>query len=198
MTSTQTPPLTRPITPALTGQLALWLSLQLLVLTASAIGLRWSAGDAPPAGLDALPLLLIAQVISSTLLFKAFCNTPILSIVTAATAWPFIIAAAYLSAVQWSAAAVSGLYLSGWILTLGLIYLKVAPLLTTVPALLAMLVLGGPMLAYLRLEFTGRETTFFGPISDLLRLSTGEGSVWNTLLPIWLCAIALLFPVLKR
>lgn len=198
MTSDPTPPTARPATPAITGPLALWLSLQLLALVASAIGMRWSATDATPPGLDGLALLLITQVVAATLLFQIFCSTPTRCVATAITTWPFLIAAGYLSATPWRSAGLSGLYLTGWILTLGVVHLKLAPLPTTVPVLLAMLVVGGPAITYVRLEFSGRETPFFGPISDLLTLAAGGGSAMNTLLPLSISAMALLGPLLKR
>lgn len=198
MQSTITPSTNRTAASHSTAALAVWLSIQLLVLVASATGLRWSANSVVPGDLDAFRVMLVAQVTLASLFSQVLCSTPTKAILSALLTWPFIAAAAYLSATHASIMVLSGLYLTGWIWTLGLLHQIRAPLPTTLPAFVALLVLGGPLLAYLQVEFSGRESIKFGPIFDILALAAGQVTPWNILLLIALNVGALLLRSPKR
>ncbi|HEV7300026.1 MAG TPA: hypothetical protein VGN72_11725 [Tepidisphaeraceae bacterium] len=173
--------------------LLLWLAVQLAALVAGAMGWRWSANYTDPGDLESLRLMLIVQVSAAALLSRYICRDPIATIACAFTVWPFAIGAAYLSATPFFWTALAATYISVWVLSLGLLRHVPAPLSTTVPALLAMIVLGVPGLNYLSQEFGSGKTFEIGPIYDILDLMNGTGNAGNVLLPTVVVLAGLVF-----
>ncbi len=149
----------------------------------------------------ALCALLATQVAASALLFPLLLQNLSSTVFAITTAWPLAQLAAFLADAplhQWLAAE---FYVSSWLIALHLwsrvlqnSWAKVFGV-----TIAAMLSLGGPLLWYLRLEFSdgsGRGFAMFGPIAGAISLSmTGasHATVWGFVLILILGALGLMW-----
>ncbi|MDP9172770.1 MAG: hypothetical protein M3O30_02750 [Planctomycetota bacterium] len=132
-----------------------WLGVQFAALAVAA--LRFSLSSRyPRAGEElALAVMLVAQTAAAALLFPVLLQTPRWTIIAIAAAWPMAFMASVLADVEIERFVICELYVSGWMLALYLWGWAVENPTARIfmPALAAMLSLGGPLAWYLHAEF---------------------------------------------
>jgi len=177
----------------------LWLIIQLATLIVGTLGLRFSAQYASPGDIESLRLLLVVQIVVATAGYRFLFAHPFVTLTVAVSVWPFIILTAFLSGERFQQTVLAGIYVSVWILALGMLHrVKGAPLPPTIAAVLNLLTLGVPVLVYLSMEFSRREIPRFGPIFDVLRLLEPAAPLTVGLLPGFVILLAVALRVLMK
>jgi hypothetical protein len=187
--------------PSSTAQLVVWLALQLIVIALGAARVPLAARYPAPAEQLAPHLLLCTQVIVVSLLFPWLLNDVRAAVQALATALPFQLASAYLAGN--SAREILGAlaFVDGFILVLAVW----RPLLRSSFAqslgvsLASCLTLGGGMLRYLRVEYSGGTAESLShtwetvtPLPSTLTALAGETPVggWGVLAVLLVAGIA--------
>jgi hypothetical protein len=152
-----TPDVPNPAAAPATGPLALWLAIQLAVVTLAVLRVPLAAQYPEPAERMAAHLVLGAQGVTAALLFPFLFRDTRTAAAVIAAAWPFQLAAGFLAGIAPADLASAAGYVTVWMLTLA----ACTPLLRTPRAsaigitIATLLTLGGAILRYLRLEFGG-------------------------------------------
>ena len=144
----------------LTGPLLLWLLVQFMALLAAVLRVPLAAHYPQPAELLAAHVVVVVQVTAAALLFPSLLRDRYAAVAVVATAVPFQVLAAVLSAVPAARGAAAGTYAIAWIVALwgwnaaGSGRGRAASATTGVGAAAAALLTAGTLAAfYLRLEF---------------------------------------------
>lgn len=172
--------------------LLIWLAVQLLALLMAVMRIPMSARFHQPAEDLAVEMMVVSQVAASAMLFPLLMRDGKTTLILIAASWPFAQLAGFLSNVPPMRMAAASLYVSTWLAALGiwraalpsqrsqLIGIAVATILS----------LGGPLLAYLRLEFSSGkiDPRLLGPVVAAIGLSR---SAFPSLI-IWLLPMILI------
>ena len=137
------------------GALTLWLGVQVAALAVGAFRVPLSAKYPRPEELLAVHIMVAAQVAASALLFPYLLRDWRTGTAVVASAWPFVMLAATLSASPVDAAARAGMYVTTWLVALGLwrAALPTPEALAFAVATAALVTIGGAALVYLMAEF---------------------------------------------
>jgi hypothetical protein len=140
-----------------TGLLAAWLAAQLLLVTLAAVGVPLAARYADPPEQFAPHLLLCGQVVVASLLFPWILRDPRTAAQVLSAALPFQVAATFLGGSSLREVAPAIAYVDGFVLALAVwAPLLRSPLTESLGvAVASCLTLGGGMLRYLRVEYSG-------------------------------------------
>lgn len=187
------------------GPVLLWMLIQLAALVLAALRIPLAAKYPQPAESLAVHVLMAAQIGSSALLFPYLMRDWRTVLALMSTTWPFLAAAAALSAVEMTRTAVAAAYVSAWLL--GLALWRVA-LDDDRPsrqmfgvAVAACLAMGGASLFYLRLEFAfvdtivgesgGHFTALTPLVAGLRQLTPHDPRAADWIVPAAVCVTAL-------
>ena len=136
---------------SLTPPLLVWLLIQLATLVLGASQVALSAASEQPSPLHEM---LLAQIVAAGMLFPFLLRDWRATVAMIATAAPFTLLAAILSAAPHSRALLAWSYVSLWLVAVSLWRSALPPHLhLTAIAVSNLLTLGLPLLAYLRAEF---------------------------------------------
>ncbi len=181
------------------GPIILWLLVQLMTLIVGTLGLRFSAQYANPGDIESLRLMLIVQIVVATASYRYLLASPFATLTAALSVWPFSVLSAFLSGERLAETILAGIYVSVWLMALGMLNrVKGTPLPPTVAALLNLLTLGVPALVYLSMEFGRREIPRIGPIFDVLRLLEPAAPATVGLLPSFVILLAVALRLLRK
>jgi hypothetical protein len=162
--------------PAATG-LAVWLCVQLAAIGISAARIALWARAPQATERLALVLMVASQIGASSLIFPHLLGTRGATILAIASGWPMALLAAQLADAPFSILVRAELYVSIWMISLHF-WTRALPspsakLLGT--AIASTISLGGPVLWYLRMEFSNDSSQYasdslpaFGPISGVI------------------------------
>jgi hypothetical protein len=155
--------------------MALWLAVQIGALALSAFRIPLAIGLPPAAEQSALAVMLVIQVSAAALLSPLLLATRRQTFIAIAVLWPMGELASFLADAPLPRAALGEAYVSAWLLTLSLWVwtinqTKSAALL---PAVAAMLSIGGPILWYLRAEFVTQSDQLNWPCDAILGPAMG-------------------------
>jgi hypothetical protein len=157
--------------------MVIWLTIQMAALGLSAGRVALWARAPQATEQLALTIMLATQIGASALIFPHLLGTRRATILAIASAWPMALLAAQLADAPFAILVRGELYVSIWLISLHLwtraLPSSSAKLLGT--AIAALVSLGGPVLCYLRMEFSidGQPPGFdslpvFGPISGAI------------------------------
>jgi hypothetical protein len=135
--------------------LALWLTLQLLILLIPVSQTPLADQFPRPPERQALYIMAAAQLALSAFLFPVLFRPALNIPAVVASTWPLLLLSGLLASAPATRIALTAAYISTWLLTLALwnFFLKSPRARLTAVALACALVLGGPLLLYLRAEF---------------------------------------------
>jgi hypothetical protein len=140
--------------------------------------------------------MIIAQIALSSLLLSYLLRDMAATLVIIASTWPFLLLAGLLSSTPPYRLLEVGVFISIWILTLGLLRSDSPKWNAWATALVSTISIGGGIAAYLRSEFSSGPVNglLFGPIIGVLDLLHGPHNRWQTwlILPIFLMVAAVL------
>jgi hypothetical protein len=184
--------------------LLVWLLVQLAALSIAAARVPLAA-QYPAAGERlAVYLVLAAQVVAAAALMPWLLTGWRAAAVVAVSAWPFLALACFLSAVPTGDAVALAGYLSGWILCLVVwgTAARSRRVMMCISAVASTLAAGGPLLAYLRAEFTPLDASAwavnwqYGPLAGAFALAAGRPAAesgWPGLLALSAAGVGLLW-----
>jgi hypothetical protein len=144
---------------ASTWPLACWLAVQLGAVLLAVSGIPLAAHYPEPAERLAAHWVMGTQVVTAGLLFPFLLRDLRTSAQVIASAWPFQLAAGYLSAVEPAALASPAMLVTGWLVALATCRAQLRTPRTQAAGVAAatLLTLGCAALGYLRLEFAGAD-----------------------------------------
>ena len=177
--------------------LALWLALQLVVLLIPVTQTPLTDQFPRPAERQALYVMAAAQLALSALLFPVLFRAPFHAIAVIASTWPLLLLSGLLASAPAARIALAASYISAWLLTLSLwnSHLRSRRAQHMGMAAAAALVLGGPLLLYLRAEF-GTPNQSHVPIDPiacafaLIDASTPPLAPWYSILVLAVTAVS--------
>lgn len=198
------------------GALFLWLVLQLAALAIAAFHIPLWAHTPNAEDLLALQYLLVAQLAGSGLLFPLLTNSSRRTVFTTASSWPMIVLAGMLSSTRLSVICLAEMFITAWLLGLGVINWAIAkqsskrrasnhpPLPSTGLEMIAVAVIsswtiGGPLMLFCRAEYDPGVSTIgpwskveFGPISSAFSaVFDSTAASWAPLAALWLAVVLL-------
>jgi hypothetical protein len=183
--------------------MTIWLLVQIGALALAAF--RWQLAITMPRATEqsALAMMLIAQVSCASLLFPFIMRNCKLVIISVVSAWPMAQLAAMLAEVPPPRWIYAEAFVSFWLITLAVWTWALPKPRIFLTAIAAMFTLGGPILWYLRSEFTTsnfqvdwRRDIFFTPIFGALSqifLTNPTPLAWLT--PAFLFVLAITFRI---
>ena len=152
--------------------LLLWLVIQLLALSLAVFRVPLSARFPPPGEQFAIQILLVTQIVASAMLFPFLMRDVKTTAMVVLAIAPFLQLGSYLSSVPTTRAALAGLYVGIWLITLalwrGIVQSRRGELLGVACALA--ISIGGAIFWYVRAEsggagaLDGPRDGLFGPI----------------------------------
>ncbi len=171
-------PFVSPSSPS-TGALFLWLAIQLLALLLPALRVPLAAKYPAPAELNAVAVVLAAQVGAGALLFPTLMPEWRTAAAVIAIVLPFQTLAALLAAVPPSHVVEPGAYVVTWLASLALwrAALRLTAARLWLVAVASAVSVGGATLWYLRSDFVsedGADPHLFGPLTNVLPTSLGS------------------------
>ena len=182
--------------------LLIWLGLQLIVLLLPVMQVPLSDEFPRPTEKIAADEMIVAQIALSALLFPILIRDFASAIVMAAAIGPFLLLAGLLSSTPPYRLLESAIFLSIWILGLGLLRVDSSKWNAWTCAIISTIAVGSAIAAYLREEFSNGNINglVFGPIVGALDVVHGSEDRWKAwpILPIFLMAGAVLRIVYHR
>ncbi len=176
--------------------LAMWIAVQLGALALGA----WQAPLArlftQPAQRAALDEMAVIQIAVASVAFTMLTADLFTTLATIAIAWPMLQLAGFIAAAPAGAVIAAGLYISAWIVGLGLMAraAKTEAARMTLVAILAAWSLGGAAFWYLQLEFHSPSigSAAWGPILGALSVERDPFNVVAWITPLVLGVVAII------
>lgn len=167
---------TRQRHPLPTAPLAVWLAIQLAALALAAARVPLAARYPDTGERLALDVVLVAQIAASSLLFPWILRDWTTATLSIALCWPVLALAVWLSGLPPARLPGAAGYATLWLLSLSAwrAALRSHKSQMIAAAVASAWAVGGPLLWYLRVEFTGSAsdwappTTWFGPVAGAL------------------------------